>query len=191
MDREGPELERLLQRLANTPADFLSEPKKGRKGWVDVTAVAADLCRDLGMEPTAQGLSQLARGATRNSLATSLLLCWLFADDWFRHNGADAQLVLTALGEGARDLAQQTASKKFVEDVERREELARFSLARLGLRPRGESKAQAEDRLTSLSAAERSRVLKAAREAEARSRAVREALARKAAEESADKWSRE
>jgi hypothetical protein len=83
------------------------------------------------------------------------------------------------------------AVEKFVTDPERREELARFSLARLGFRPQGETRAQAEDRLSSLSAAERARVLTAARAAEERARAVREALARKAAEESADKYTRE
>jgi hypothetical protein len=81
--------------------------------------------------------------------------------------------------------------EKFVSDAERREELARFCLARLGFRPFGETKPQAEDRLTSLSAAERARVLQASRKAEARAREVREALARKAAEESADKYTRE
>ena len=83
------------------------------------------------------------------------------------------------------------AVEKFVTDVERREELARFALARLGFRPQTETRAQAEDRLSSLSAAERARVLSAARVAEERARAVREALARKAAEESADKYTRE
>ena len=39
--------------------------------------------------------------------------------------------------------------------------------------------------------AERLRVIKAAREAEERARAIREAMAKKAAEEAADKWTRE
>jgi len=67
----------------------------------------------------------------------------------------------------------------------------RVSLAAIGCRPAGESEAQAEDRLTSLSAAERRRVVDAARAAELRARQIREALRKKAAEESADKWTRE
>jgi hypothetical protein len=77
------------------------------------------------------------------------------------------------------------------EDAERREELARLTLARLGLRPAGESAAQAQDRFTSISSIERARILKASQQAEQRARALREALAKKAAEESADKWTRE
>ena len=78
-----------------------------------------------------------------------------------------------------------------VTDPDRREELARLALARLGFRPAGETVAQAQDRLTTLNSAERARVMKAAQVAEQRARQIREALARKAAEESADKWTRE
>jgi hypothetical protein len=88
-------------------------------------------------------------------------------------------------------LGAQVASRKFVTDPDRREELARFSLARLGYRPAGETVPQAQDRMTSLSSAERARVLQASRAAEERARSIREALARKAAEESADKFTRE
>ncbi len=191
MEREGPALEMLLQRLANTPEEFLAEPKHGKKGTIDVVAVAADLCRLLGASPKSTELAALTKASNRNALSTSLLMCWVFADPWFRSRTFDVEALLSALGDGSRELAKHTPSKRFIEDAERREEMARFSLARLQLRPKGESRAQAEDRLTSLSAAERARVLKASRQAEARARAVREALARKAAEESADKWTRE
>mgnify|MGYP003580705592 CR=1 FL=1 len=76
-------------------------------------------------------------------------------------------------------------------EPERREELVRTTVARLGLQPDGETAAQAADRLASVSGVERRRLLQASRAAEARARAIREALARKAAEESADKWTRE
>lgn len=191
MQNEGPPLERLLQRVAQTPPEFLGEPRHGSKGSIDVRAVVADLCRVLGFEPALDGLEDLTRGAERNALGSTLLLCWLFADDWFRERPWSKDRLLWALVHGARELAEHTPHRKFLEDVERREELVRHSLAQVGLRPLGESSAQAEDRLTSLSAAERARVLKAARAAEERARAVREALARKAAQESADKWSRE
>jgi hypothetical protein len=75
--------------------------------------------------------------------------------------------------------------------MERREELARLTLARLGLRPEGESEAEATDRLSALSATERYRLVQASREAEARARKVRKALMRKQAKEAADKWTRE
>jgi hypothetical protein len=127
----------------------------------------------------------------RNRLSVALLLCWLLADEWFRQNQLPPGALLDLLGQGATELGAQVASRKFVTDPDRREELARFSLSRLGYRPAGESLAQAQDRLTSLSSAERARVMQASRTAEERARAIREALARKAAEESADKFTRE
>src|SRR5438046_2502445 len=69
--------------------------------------------------------------------------------------------------------------------------VARVVLARLNYRPARETIAQATDRLSSLSSTERRRLLEASRAAERRARAIREALAKKAAEESADKWTRE
>src|SRR5437764_887594 len=87
--------------------------------------------------------------------------------------------------------SRATPARKFIEDPDRREELVRVSLAAIGCRPAGESEAQAEDRLTSLSSGERQRVVEASRAAELRARKIREELRKKAAEESADKWTRE
>jgi hypothetical protein len=95
------------------------------------------------------------------------------------------------LDKESGELAIQCAARKFVADPDRREELARLALARLGFRPAGETLAQAQDRLTTLNSTERARVMKASRAAEERARQIREALVRKAAEESADKFSRE
>jgi len=194
MKLEGPPLEMLLHRIADTPGDFLAEPHIGKKGSVEVAAVVADLCRMLGTTPKSSDLARLEGkrpSKDRNRLAVALVASWLLSDPWFRDQSPSLESVLSLLIDGAEELAAQTPARKFVEDPERREELARFALARLGYRPAGESLAQAEDRLTGLSAAERTRVLKAARAAEERARAIREALAKKAAQESADKWSRE
>lgn len=193
MDREACELSRLMRRIAETPPDFLEEPRLAEHGRVAVSAVVGDLCRSHGVPVPAVALEAFAVGtpkADRNRLRVCLVLCWLLDEPWFRAQLMQAPL-LSLLLEGARELAENAAADKFVLDPERREELARFCLGRLGLRPLGETRAQAEDRLSSLSAAERARVLRASREAEARARAVREALARKAAEESADKYTRE
>jgi hypothetical protein len=194
MQREGPVLERLIHRLADAPEDFLGEPRIARSGKVHVAAVVHDLCRLLGHAPTSLELQPFTGSdvkGDRNALAVTLLLAWLLADECFTQNPPERAALLALLGEGARELASGTASAKFVSDPERREELSRFALARLGQRPAGETQAQAEDRLTSLSAVERARVLRAAKAAEARARRIREELARKAAEESADKWSRD
>ena len=197
MKNEGPTLESLTRRLTEVPVDFLAEPDGGgtsEAGRVHVVAVAADLLRLHGCVPPLARLGELA-AAGRNHQQVALLLCWLLADQYFRAEGMDAASdvdgLVGILIESAAELAEHTGSRRFVDDVERREEMARFALARLDLRPSGETQAQAEDRLNGLSQAERARVMAAARAAEERARQLREALRRKAAQESADKWTRE
>jgi hypothetical protein len=191
LSREGPPLQALLHRVADTPAEFLAEPRVRGAGQVHVAAVVGDLLAMLGARPPVADLARFDGAAERGAPAMTLLLCWVLADPWFvaaRPPGAE---LLRLLGDGAAELATAAPARRFVDDPDRREELVRVALAAAGARPAGESLAQAEDRLTSLSSAERTRVIEAAREAERRARAVREALRRKAAEESADKWSRE
>lgn len=194
MQAEGPILETLTRRLAETPEDFLAEPRIGNIGKVHAAAVVGDLLRLLSQAVEASDLAvfdgQDPR-RDRNRLAITLLLCWLLSDEWFRQNTLHEGTMLELLKQAGAQLGAQVASRKFVTDPDRREELARLALARLGYRPAGESVAQAQDRLTSLSSTERARVLQASRAAEERARAIREALARKAAEESADKFTRE
>lgn len=193
MQHEGPALETLLHRLAETPEEFLAEPRVGAEGAAHVAAIVNDLLHCLDAEAPAFDLAPFRSNDAkrdRNRLSVVLLLCSLLAEEWFREHvkTSDALRLLT---EGAPLLAEQTNARKFLSDPERREELARFTLAQLNYRPAGETQAQAQDRLTSISAAERSRVIAASRAAELRARQIREALARKAAEESADKWTRE
>lgn len=193
MNHEGPTLEHLLRRLAETPSDFLAEPhtKTGR-GTIHVAAVATDLLALHGCVAT--DLSAIDPDDSAPALrraGVSLLLCWLLADPQLIAGKVHTPALLQLLVQGASELASQNGAEKYHDDPERREEFVRFSLARLDLRPSGETVAQAQDRLTALSSIERNRVLAASREAEARSRAIREALARKAAQESADKYTRE
>jgi hypothetical protein len=190
MKTEGPALESLLHRLTETPEDFLAEPRIGGSGKINVAAVIGDCLIQLGIStpPIDIGVFQ---GTDRNRLSIGLLLAWLLSEPWFQEQRLGRADAIKALVETSAELAPHVAARKFVEDPDRREELARFALARLDMRPAGESVAQAQDRLTTISTAERSRVMRAARAAEERSRAIREELARKAAEESADKFTRE
>ena len=194
MERPGPQLEHLTHRLAETPPDFLDEPKIGNAGAVFVPALVNDLLYRLGGRAPAEALEQF-RGrdakADRNRLSLSMITVWLLADEWFASERFAQADVLRVLDEMAGELATATPARKFVEDPDRREELARVALSRLGLRPAGETVAQATDRLSALSGTERRRLLEASRAAEARARAIREALIKKQAEESADKWTRE
>jgi hypothetical protein len=195
MTDDGPLLEILTRRLTECPADFLAEPRIGRSGAVHVEAVVVDLLRDLGGEPLTKEQAALFQSKDarqdRNRLSLTLIACWLLHDEWFRDQKRFAAQVHSFLSEGLTELAGLIPAPRFVSDPDRREELARLCLRQLGLRPAGESAAQAQDRLTTLSTAERQRVILAAREAEERARAIREAMAQKAAEEAADKWTRE
>ncbi len=194
MQSEGPILESLTRRLAETPEDFLAEPRIGETGRVHVAAVVVDLLRLLHTSLEDARLTQFAGRDVRrdrNRLAITLLLCWLLSDNWFRQTKIEGTNILELLDREANELSLQVAARKFVTDPDRREELARVALARLGFRPAGETLAQAQDRLTTLNSAERARVMKAAQAGEQRARQIREALVRKAAEESADKYTRE
>ena len=197
MHNPGPHLESLTHRLADTPAEFLREPRIAGVHNPQAVAVAA-LVNDIlllhgARAPAAslQGFHGAQVKADRNRLALAMILCWLLADDWFIGQQLPQPALLQVLGEAARELAASTPAHQFTQDPERREELARIVLARLGFRPRDESVAQSTDRLSAISGTERRRLLEASRLAEQRAREIREALAKKAAEESADKWSRE
>jgi hypothetical protein len=194
MEREGPLLESMTRRLAETPEEFLAGPRVENVGQTNTAAVVGDLLRMLGHEPRKQDLAAFSGGSSRtdrNRLGVTLVLAWMLADEWFVRVRPDMSSLVTLLGTTATELAEQVPLAKLIADPDRREEVARVALARLGLRPAGESIAQAQDRLMTLSSAERQRVMRAARAAEERARSIREALARKAAQESADKYTRD
>ena len=194
MNKPGPQLERLTHRLAETPVEFLAEPRIGNAGNVHLAALVNDLLHLHGARAPAAQLVRfkgVTAGGDRNRLALAMIGSWLLADEWFIEQQLPQSALLTVFAEALPELAQATAAHKFVNDPDRREELARIVLARLEFRPKGETVEQATDRLSSISGTERNRLLAASRAAEARAREIREALARKAAAESADKWSRE
>lgn len=194
---QGPLLETLTRRLAETPPEFLAEPRMGAAGVVHVDAVISDLLRELGGPPLTASQAQAFRPPAsaakkrRRPLRLALLAAWLLFDPWFQ--GKDLANAARAffISEELEQMALSVDAPRVVADGDRREELVRLCLRALGLRPAGESEAQAHDRLLTISTAERERVIKAARAAEERAREIREAMARKAAEEAADKWTRE
>lgn len=194
MSRPGPVLENLTHRLADTPADFLAPPLCGGAGEVHVAALVNDLLFLHGSRASAQALAPFASSdapGDANRLALTMILVWLLADECFVHAGCAPGRLLAILFEQAAELADGTSAHAFVHDPERREELARIALAHLDMRPDGESAEQAADRLSAISGSERRKLVAATRAAAQRSREVREALARKAAQEAADKWTRD
>lgn len=185
-----PALPRLTRRLAEAPPDFLLEPALGRHGVVHVSAVVSDLLRALGGAPLDPAQARAFETGDRNRLRVILLACWLLHDEAFRATGVAAR-ALPLLTSSLDELATLVPAEKLVTDPDRREELARLCLHGLGLRPAGEGEAEARDRLTTLSSAERQRVVAAARKAEERAREVREAMARQAAYDAQMKAMRE
>ena len=175
---EGPLLETLLRRLAECPGEFLLEP-----GVVNIDAIVNDLVRDLGGEGLPKPLGKAHRAI--------LVAAWLLHDPWFVERGGFAGRARKFLSEGLDAIAPLVPVEKLVSDPERREELARLALRALGLRPRGESLAEADDRLATLDSVERQRVIEKSRAAEQRARDIREAMKRKAAEEAAARYNRE
>ena len=194
MEKIGPDLPRLTRRLAEIPADFLDEPKIGKSGRLVVAALVNDVLQRFGRRASASELLLFEGGNSkqdRNRLQLIAIATWLLAEEWFVTACISAADILELLAQQLSEMASATRADKFVTDSERREEFSRVILARLNFRPANESKAQAIDRLSSLSSIERLRLLEESRAAEKRAREIREALARKAAQESADKWTRE
>jgi hypothetical protein len=192
---EGPLLETLTHRLAECPGEFLLEPGEGDAiaGEIDVIAIVSDHLRALGDARPENDVTPAlsSRSVNANLLRLIAIVTWMLHDDWFlkRPDLATAQREL--LLEKLAPTAAVVDAKTIVTDPDRREELARVCLKHLGLRPKGETIAQATDRLTTLDSAERVRVVKETRRAEERARKVREMMAKRAAEEAAAKVSRE
>jgi hypothetical protein len=197
----GPTVEYCIRRIVEIPSDFSEQA-------LVLGASSIAVVHDVMETIFAHGRLSETRATTVDSAALvrfasvhrshrssecALIVAWLLADPWFSggqslFEESNAWLVLTALG--AR-LSEDAPSSAWVGDPVRREELVRSVLAGLHLIPGGESAEQAEDRLAAISSTERRRVLAAAREAERRSADIRAQLAAQAAQEAADKMTRE
>ena len=189
MNEEGPLLESLTRRMAECPPEFLAEPRRNDgPGVIHVGAVVSDLLRALGGAPlnkqqavTFQYVS-VNVPTSANRVRLILLACWLLHDEWFRRNRRN-EGVYELLDKSLNEVATLVNAQSFISDPDRREELARLCLKELNLRPAGETLPQARDRLSTLDSVERARVIREAQVAEARAREIREAMAKKAAEE--------
>ena len=207
MTAAGPLLEHLTRRLAETPPDMLAAPAVGDTAGVEVGAVVGDVLRTLGLlNPQTKWLESLhpakADKKELNALRVMLIASWLLADSWFRGKANPAAAQNWLYGNSITEMAALANAEAFVKDDERREELARLCLKALEFTLQGESEAQAQDRLESISSMERKRMIEASRHVqeearkrraieEERARTVREEMERKAAEEAAAKGTRE
>jgi len=195
MKQEGPQLEMLTHRLAECPPEFLLEPRREGAGAIDVAAIVADhLRRLLQGEVSDEALRcvNAVRGFGKNRQQLLAIVTWLLHDPWFLERpqlAPDQYRLLVA--DSLHQLSETVHPETMVADPDRREELVRVCLNALGFRPRGETLAQATDRLTTLDSVERERVMRKTRAAEARARRIREEMAKKAAQEAAARYSPE
>lgn len=190
----GPPLERLTRRLSECPQDFFGEPLEDGRGSVDVAAVVGDVLSVLGAPPLDEARARRLLGeggaSRRNRLGLVLVASWLLGDDWFGGRGLGGPAE-EFLARGLAEAAGTVRFAEFVSDPDRREELARRALRALGLRPEGETAAQAADRLAALDSVETARTAAQSAAHAARMRKVLDAMRKKAAEEAAARVSRE
>ncbi len=163
---------------------------------VHVGAVVHDTLMELGgPEPSIEQLRSFAPAKAneieKRRLRLALVTCWLFGERGFRSRDLGARAWAFLNGSELRELAGLVDAARLIADGDRREELARLALRALGLSPDGETPAQAQDRLATVSSVEAARLFRESQAAEQRAREVRDAMARKAAQEAADKAYRE
>jgi hypothetical protein len=193
----------LTHRLAQAPPSVLDKPRivSLEPGIVSTAAVVSDLLLELGgsmlSQESCDAFLRHFRSGSHNLLQVAQVACYLCHDRWLSELATkgpvtDIPSKLTDfLVDGLADLAKLAKAPYFLEDPEGREEMARLVLSALGLLPEGETEAQARDRLAALDSVERARLTEKTREAQKRAREIREAMARKAAEEAASKMTRE
>jgi len=195
MKEEGPQLESLTHRLAECPPEFLLEPRHGSRGSIDVRAIVADHFRRLlggALSEEAARCGEAVQNFEPRHQQLAAIVVWLLHDGWFLERPQlAADFCRLLLADNLQQLSEMVRPETIVDDPDRREELVRVCLSALGLRPRGETLVQAADRLTTLDSVERDRVVRKTRAAEARARQIREAMAKKAAQEAAARYSPE
>ena len=176
-----PPLAELLRWVADMPAAF--------RGKAHVPAVISDLLETQTGEPAGAPLLAILREMEPKHRRWVLAGAHLLWHPCFR--GAPRAGLQRLLVHDLEALSAVANVDSLFEDEERREEIVRLALRTLRARLPEETSNDAEDRFRQVDSVERTRVLRAAAEHEKRARAVREAMARKAAEEAAAKVARE
>ncbi|WP_424185865.1 hypothetical protein ACOBQX_28995 [Actinokineospora sp. G85] len=177
----APAVADLTRRLADTPPAFLDEAA------AYPPAVVADVLTALGGPPLTPSQAAVFEQGAPNWRRLVLVTCWLAAA-LPPHPEVPANLH-SLLVARLTDLADLVEATRFTDDPDRREELARLLLHAVGVLPAGETRAQAEDRLSTVDSVRRKRLVAEAAAAEARAAAIRKAMADKRAQEAAARYS--
>jgi hypothetical protein len=191
-----PPLAEWLRWVAERPPVLDAAPEGFPDGRVRVRAVVADLHEALFQTPAEESLLGVC-AAGQPTRAERSRLGWILAASqvlWhpaIRRAAPKRDRFVKLIVQELPALAALVPPDRLGEDEERREELVRRVLRATQLSLPGERATDAEDRLRQVDSVERHRVIAAAAERERRAREVREAMARKAAEEAAAKVSRE
>jgi hypothetical protein len=184
---EGPAISQLHHRMTAAPKELFAP-----NDYQHLPALVHDLLYRHQTQFSAEVLAPFRDNPVKCPwYATCYLLLYLYSDNSFTSFKLAPEKLLKALQEKANELYSSGKNAIYVEDVDRREEFIRVALAAVNLRPQGETQIQAEDRLMTVSSFERKRVMEAAKIAEERAAQIREALAKQAALEAANKMSRE
>ncbi len=196
-----PPLPELMRWVTEMPSAFRAAPEPFPEGSTRVRAVVGDLFETLLSERPSPELLD-AFDPTDTGAAEHNRLRWVLAASHLLWHPGLREAVSGAANvmrpklerlflQELAALASVVACGALDEDEERREELIRRATTALGVSLAGESPNEAAARLEQVDSVERRRVLLAAAARERRAREVREAMARKAAEEAAAKVSRE
>jgi len=189
--KTGPSIDDLTHFLAECPPEFLAEPAAQSTEGIHVDAVVFDTLLRLGGTTSYKSMRLFEPGEQRNATnRITLVMCWLMSHPWFVDQGL-ADLTHKTLLELPGEIAPLVKPERLVDDPDRREELARLVLRRLGLVPKGETEAHAADRLKSISSVERKRLLEETRAQVEHAQRLRKAMAEKQAREAAARYTGE
>lgn len=191
-----PPLAEFLRWMNEPPAAFLGEPLGFPNGRIPVRAVVCDLHETLFNERPDEWLLSAFTPDKKTKVEYNMHR-WVLAACHLLWHPALRSETLPKIGfkkllvQDLASLAAVAPANKLIDDEERREELVRKTLMALNLLLPGESRKEAEDRLTQVDSVERQRIVSEAAAKEKRTREVREAMIKKAAEEAAAKETRE
>jgi hypothetical protein len=190
----------LLRHLADAPLDWLAPPELGRTPGVRVSALLADCFDALAADPLDAREAAVCESSNKDALGRlrlAMLSLWILHQPELQRSlcgQMDAVRRAALLDFLQQDLGRRAAhlsAERVMESSEGREELVRQLLHRLDLLPEDESVTTFNYRLKARDSIEQAQLVAAARAAEERARKLREAMARKAAEEAAMKYNRE